>query len=162
MHWLMLILLLVGIATAVPMLDEATELEPDAALQSAVVASAGEVRVPADLRGHFMLQAVIAGRDLELMADTGASAVVLTEDDARRAGFNPASLDYGVPVRTANGTAYAAAVILPRVEVGHIVVRDVEALVAKPEALHQSLLGMTFLKRLREFSVRDGTLVLVD
>lgn len=162
MHWIWLILLLAGVAVAVPALDEATR--PRAAAEESTASGAADtaVRIPADGRGHFVVEAYVGGRGITMLADTGASAVALTEEDACRAGFNPSSLVYDVPVSTANGTAYAAQVTLARLEVQNIVVRDVQAIVAKPEALDQSLLGMTFLKRLREFSVRDGTLVLVD
>ncbi|ESR26729.1 TIGR02281 family clan AA aspartic protease [Lutibaculum baratangense] len=165
MRWLWLILLLSGVAVAVPALEQATDPDGRTAAETASAVSTPpmrDVRIAADDRGHFGVRAVIAGRDFLMIADTGASVVVLTEADARRAGFNPASLAYDVPVSTANGTAYAAEVSIARMEVEHIVVRDVRALVAKPEALQRSLLGMTFLGRLREFSVKNGQLVLVD
>ena len=43
---------------------------------------------------------------------------------------------------------------------GAIVVRGVSALVARPGSQQQSLLGMSFLDRLRSFAVEDGRLVL--
>ncbi len=162
MQWLWLILLLGGVAVAVPALDRATNHAPEQAETAAATAYASEVRIRADELGHFRLRAVVGGRDIAMLADTGASYVALTSEDARRVGIEPSSLDFSVPVKTANGTAEMAQATLPRIEVEGIVVRDVPALVAKPQALQESLLGMTFLKRLREFSVRDGMLVLAD
>jgi aspartyl protease family protein len=46
------------------------------------------------------------------------------------------------------------------VEVGGIMVRDVQAVVMPDEALGENLLGMSFLSRLRRFEVADGKLVL--
>ena len=65
-----------------------------------------------------------------------------------------------MPVRTANGTAYAAAVRIKRMAIGGIVVDEVEALVSKPGALSESLLGMSFLKRLRSYEVSGDFLTL--
>jgi len=85
---------------------------------------------------------------------------VLTAEDARRAGINPVGLDYSVEVSTANGSAAAAEVRLASVSVGTIIVKNVRALVAKPGALSQSLLGMTFLEKLKSYGVERGKLVL--
>jgi aspartyl protease family protein len=56
-----------------------------------------------------------------------------------------------VPVQTANGASYAARLKLPQINIGKVAVRNVEALVARPGSLHQSLLGMSFLSRLRSY-----------
>jgi len=63
-------------------------------------------------------------------------------------------------VNTANGTTKAAHVILDRVEIGGIRVRDVEAFVLKDDALSFTLVGMSFLRRLASYSVADGSLSL--
>ena len=56
--------------------------------------------------------------------------------------------------------AMAAATRLDKVSVGPIVIRNGRALVAKPGALSESLLGMSFLERLQSYSVERGRLVL--
>ena len=63
-------------------------------------------------------------------------------------------------VRTANGTVRAAPVMLDRVEIDDIVVHDVAAMVLPDGALHDNLLGLTFLSRLQRFEYSDGKLVL--
>ncbi len=88
---------------------------------------------------------------MTLMLDTGASTVVLKPADAVKAGIDVNNLSYSMAVRTANGTTYAAPVRLDKISIGPIVVQDVEALVAKPGNLNESLLGMSFLRRLRSF-----------
>jgi aspartyl protease family protein len=109
--------------------------------------------------GHFMTDAVIDGRRIGFMVDTGASVIALRESDAARLGVHPTPRDYTAQVSTANGTVRAARVDLNRVEVGGIVVRDVAALVLPDEALGQNLLGMSFLSRLR-WEQKNGKLVL--
>ena len=54
----------------------------------------------------------------------------------------------------------AATTHLDKISVGPIVIRNVRALVAKPGALSESLLGMSFLERLQSYSVERGRLVL--
>ncbi len=118
------------------------------------------VRIRKRSDGHFVARGDINGTNLSMLVDTGASTIVLKPTDARAAGIDVDKLSYSVPVRTANGTAYAAAVRIKRMSVGGIVVDGVEALVAKPGALSESLLGMSFLKRLRSYEFSGDFLTL--
>jgi aspartyl protease family protein len=120
------------------------------------------VRLRADTRGHFSVAASINERPVELMADTGATLVVLTYEDAERLGLSPRSLDFTGRVQTANGIARVAPVTLDRVRVEDITVRDVAAAVADKGALPVNLLGMSFLSRLSRFAVEGRELVLVQ
>jgi len=109
--------------------------------------------------GHFWTDARVDGRRLELVVDTGASAVALRASDAARLGIHPSERDYSIKVATANGITRAALVQLRMVEVGNIVVRDVPALVHGDDALGVNLLGMTFLSKLR-WTHERGKLIL--
>jgi aspartyl protease family protein len=109
--------------------------------------------------GHFWTDARIDGRRLELVVDTGASTIALRASDAARLGIHPTARDYSVKVSTANGVTRAALVELRMVEVGNIVVRDVQALVHADDALGVNLLGMTFLSRVR-WTHERGKLIL--
>ena len=124
------------------------------------VGQGGEVIVNRRLNGEFAIAARVNGVRVTFLFDTGASAVVLTAADARRVGVNAGELDYDVPVTTANGAALAAQVRLDQIAVGPIVMRDVCALVVRSGALDESLLGMSFLERLRSYSVERGRLIL--
>jgi len=110
--------------------------------------------------GHFEVAGSIDGRRMDFMVDTGASVVALTARDAAMLGIHPAESEYLAMVRTANGTVRAAPVVLDRVEIDDIVVHDVAAMVLPDSALHDNLLGLTFLSRLRRFEYSDGKLVL--
>lgn len=61
-------------------------------------AFSGEVRLNAERRGHFVFTGDVDGRPVTFMADTGASIIALTYEDARRAGLSPASLDFSASV----------------------------------------------------------------
>jgi aspartyl protease family protein len=118
------------------------------------------VRIRKRSDGHFVAKTEVNGVTVTMLVDTGASSVVLKPADARLAGVDVDRLTYSVPVQTANGTAYAAAVRLKRLSVGGITVDGIEALVAKPGTLGESLLGMTFLRRLRSYEFTGEFLTL--
>jgi aspartyl protease family protein len=119
-----------------------------------------EVEIRANSRGGFNVNALINDTSVKLIADTGATVVVLSDEDARRIGINVNGLSYNVPVNTANGRAFNAAVYLDLVEVGSIRVENVQALVAKPGQMHKSLLGMSFLQALSSFEISGSRLIL--
>jgi aspartyl protease family protein len=102
----------------------------------------------------------INGSRVPMVLDTGASAVVLTQEAAKAAGLPLEVLSYTVPVETANGRTRAAAVTLDRLAIGGIVERAVPALVAQPGQLQTNLLGMSFLNRLESWEVRGDKLIL--
>jgi aspartyl protease family protein len=105
------------------------------------------------LTGSFRLNVKINDAEMPMVFDTGASAVVLTREDARAAGISTDSLRYNVQVQTANGVGRAAATNLERISVGEIERRNIRAFVAEDGALETSLLGMTFLETLSGYVV---------
>ena len=110
--------------------------------------------------GDFQVAAQVNGTRVAMALDTGASAVVLTQEAAKVAGLPLELLSYTVAVDTANGRARAAAVTLDRLAVGGIVERSVPALIAQPGQLRTSLLGMSFLNRLEGWEVRGDKLMM--
>lgn len=122
----------------------------------------GSVELRASGNGHFEADAEINGRNIPLLVDTGASMVVLTYEDADRAGVYVSDSDFTAKSRTANGIARNAIVTLHEVCVESVCVRNVRAMVAEPGRLHVSLLGMTFLGRLARIDMQPGRLVLEE
>lgn len=127
-------------------------------LAFASAAAAGSVQLRAAENGHFMTSAYINGCSVKMLVDTGASTVALRHEDARRVGLRPDDLDFDIPVSTANGIVNAARIRIDRIEIGGIRVEDIDGIVLPKGALAGSLLGMSFLSRLRSFEVRDGVL----
>jgi aspartyl protease family protein len=126
----------------------------------AAAVNGGTMRLQADAQGHYSGDFRINGRQAQGLIDTGATYVALNESFARRLGYTGNQLDFRYSVNTANGTTKAAHVILDRVEIGGIRVRDVEAFVLKDDALSFTLVGMSFLRKLASYSVADGSLSL--
>jgi aspartyl protease family protein len=121
----------------------------------------GEVVVNRRLSGEFAIAGRVNNARVTFLFDTGASSVVLTAEDARRAGVETSRLVFDVPVATANGSAMAAETRLDQIAVGPIVMRNVPAMVARRGALDESLLGMSFLERLKSYTVERDRLILV-
>jgi aspartyl protease family protein len=120
----------------------------------------GAVEISRGRAGEFQVATEVNGALIPMVLDTGASAVVLTQEAAKAAGLPLDFLNYSVNVDTANGRARAASVTLERVSVGSIVEKSVPALIAQPGQLKTSLLGMSFLSRLERWEVRGDRLVL--
>jgi len=118
--------------------------------------------IPRDARGHFATDGRIDGQHIAFMIDTGASVVALNETSAARFGLRPPPGQYNAAVTTANGTIKAARMRLPMIEVGGLVVRDVDAMVLPDRALSENLLGLSFLSKLRRFEYANGQLVLEE
>lgn len=121
---------------------------------------AQSVRIRRQENGHFVARGSANGIALSMLIDTGASTVVLKPADAERIGIDIANLSFTTPVSTANGTTYAAPVRLRSVSIGPLEIRDVDALVSRPGALNENLLGMSFLKRLRSYEFSGDFLTL--
>ena len=122
-------------------------------------ASGRTVTLQSDRRGHFQVDARVDGRAVDFMVDTGASVIALRESAAAKLGIHPAVRDYTARASTANGVVKAAPVMLNRVEVNGITVRDVMAFVMPDEGLSTNLLGMSFLSRVK-WTHDKGRLVL--
>ena len=116
--------------------------------------------IPRDARGHFATDGRIDGQRIGFMVDTGASVIALNEKSAARFGLRPSPADYKMTVSTANGTIKAARTRLAMIDLGGIVVRDVDAMVLPDEALAENLLGASFLSKLKRFEVANGKMVL--
>jgi aspartyl protease family protein len=110
--------------------------------------------------GEFQVSTQVNGAKIAMVLDTGASAVVLTQEAAKAAGLPLEVLTYTVTVETANGRTRAAPVSLDRIAVGTLIERSVPALIAQPGQLKTSLLGMSFLNRLESWEVRADKLMM--
>ena len=118
------------------------------------------LNIPRDARGHFATEGRIDGQRIGFMVDTGASVIALNETSAARFGLRPSRGDYKASVATANGNVRAAPTRLAMVDIGGIVVRDVDAIVLPDEALSENLLGLSFLSKLKRFEYSSGQMVL--
>ncbi|WP_299807542.1 TIGR02281 family clan AA aspartic protease [Tardiphaga sp.] len=161
--------ILIGLGTVMAQVaDRMTTVSPAAAKtvslatarQDSPQAIGRSLSIAGDSRGHFQTEGRIDGQRIGFMVDTGASVIALNEKSAARFGLRPTPADYKTNVSTANGTIKAARTKLAMVDIGGLVVRDVEAMVLPDEALSENLLGLSFLSRLKRFEYANGKMVL--
>lgn len=119
-----------------------------------------EIKIRKRLDGHFTAKAEVNGISIPMIVDTGASTIVLRPEDAVKAGVDVDRLTYSVPVLTANGGTVAARIRLDTVSIGPLDRKNVDALVAQHGAMTESLLGMSFLSRLRSYEFSGDFLTL--
>jgi aspartyl protease family protein len=132
---------------------------PPAPPRSGLAPPSNQLVYRADPSGHFFVDAAVNGTTIRFLLDTGATVVALTPDDARAAGVYPAGTGFSQTMSTANGETHAAPTILRDVRLEQLDVDNVAAVVMEqPMAI--SLLGMSFLKRLNGYSIRDGVLTI--
>lgn len=122
--------------------------------------SGRKVRLAADASGHFTADFRLNGRSVAGLIDSGATVVALNRATARRIGVNVAESAFTGHAQTANGRVRAAPVTIDKLSLGRIELRDVEAIVLDDRALRDTLIGMSFLSRLKRYSVEDGALTL--
>jgi aspartyl protease family protein len=108
---------------------------------------AGVARLTMAGDGHYWASANVNGNPMRFLVDTGASLVVLSMEDANRAGVDLSRLSWTANVATASGDVKGARTRIDRISIGDVAVDNVEALVIR-DGLEQSLLGMSFLNRL--------------
>ena len=123
--------------------DIRTDISP-----SQMVTDAGTVELPRAPDGHYYATLTINGTDVQFMADTGASTMVLSQDDARRLGIDPDSLIYLGEAMTATGPVRTARVTLDEVLLGPFSDQSFSAWVNDGE-MDGSLLGMDYLGKFR-------------
>ncbi len=116
------------------------------------------VSIPRDARMQYQTTAIINGRSVPVLVDTGANVVALNSAQAGTLG-----VDYnaGSPARveTASGMVNAWYVTLQSVDVGGIRVDNVEATVVEGDFPSTILLGMTYLRHVK-MEEADGVLSL--
>ncbi len=127
--------------------------------QQAVFEQDGRVELPRGPDGHYYATVEINGTPTRFVVDTGASVLVLTQDDARRAGIDADTLSFFSEAMTANGTVATAPVTLDSVSIGPFSDRNVRAFVNGGE-MSQSLLGMSYLQNFSRVEIADGRMVL--
>lgn len=135
------------------------ELRNSLAPQQLVVAGSGEIVVPRAYDGHYYLTLELNGVPTRFVIDTGATDMVLTPQDAARAGIDVAGLSYNTRAMTANGMVQTAGIRLDRVGLGEILDRSVPAVV-NGAPMQESLLGMSYLNRFARISIEDGQMIL--
>lgn len=116
-----------------------------------------EIRMARD--GHFWATTKLNGHDVRMLIDSGATKTAISLETANAAGI---AADTGRPpvvVETANGTVEATFGAVDKLEVGSLVTRDIDVLMAENFG-ESNVLGMNFLSRMKSWRVENRVLIL--
>jgi aspartyl protease family protein len=108
-----------------------------------------EARLWSNERGMFTTVGTINGFPVSFLLDTGATAVALNANEARRLGVDYKSRGQKTGIQTASGAEVAYRVKLTSVGLGDIKLYNVDAVVLEGTSPVTPLLGMSFLGNLQ-------------
>ncbi len=94
--------------------------------------------------GHYRAQAWLNEQKIDVLVDTGATDVAVSERVANQLNL---PRNYPITTNTANGEAQGFATRLKTVKLGGVIAHDVSAIIA-PGLNGDVLLGMSFLSRM--------------
>jgi aspartyl protease family protein len=103
--------------------------------------------------GHFVTAGQINGKAVQVVVDTGATLVALSQTEAQRIGLNYQA-GQAAQISTANGVIPAWRVRLESVRIGDVIVYDVESVVTSG-TMPFILLGNSFLTRFQMTRTND-------
>ena len=120
-------------------------------------AAAKEVQVWRNTSGMYTTVGSINGLPVSFLVDTGATQVAMNAGQARRLGIDYRVTGSPAEVTTASGVERAWMVSLDSVKVGELEVRNVQAVVLDGAQPQTTLLGMSYLGRMK--ITNDGRLM---
>ncbi|OJU59739.1 MAG: peptidase [Altererythrobacter sp. 66-12] len=132
---------------------------PEIGLPQQVV-EGGETRVPLAGDGHFWLRALVNGRPVNFLVDTGATLTAVSAETAAATGLEPRNVALPVRMQTANGSVAAHLTTIEELRFGNVAARGLDAVIA-PNLGPTNVLGMNFLSRLASWRVEGNTMILV-
>lgn len=150
-HTLVVIVLWLALAAGIFYLAESA-LNPN---KISDLGAAPSVVLKRGLDGHYRAEALINGKKVNVLVDTGATGVAISQHLADELGLESSS---AIRTVTANGETVAYTTRLQSVQLGGIEARDVAAIIA-PGLGGDALLGMSFLARM-DVRLYQGTMTI--
>ncbi len=153
-HAAIWVLIFLGVVVAYGFKDTLTEqIFP----RQGIDVSATAITLPAARDGHYYADVRVNGEWVEFFVDTGATSIVLTQQDAERVGFDTGTLRYFGTAMTANGPVKTAPVTLDSMQLGDFTDTNLKASVNGGD-LDISLLGMDYLRLFDRIEIEDDRL----
>jgi aspartyl protease family protein len=153
-----------GLATAFSYRDQASQIINTVRAELSEQFASSDGSRPSvlerDWDGHYLAEAEVNGVPVTLMVDTGATMVLIPYEQAAAIGLKVDTLDFSMPVTTANGSTMVAPFQISSIRIQHVAVFDIPGAVAQPGRLKTGLLGMSFLEQLGEASVQGNRMIL--
>jgi aspartyl protease family protein len=118
----------------------------------------GSVQLKREANGHFYADVEINGTPVRMLVDTGATAIALSRDDARKAGIATSIGMPNVVGEGADGSVHGEYVTIDRMALGETTAEQMHAVVLN--AGGQSLLGQEFLQKFAAVEIHGDTMTL--
>jgi aspartyl protease family protein len=109
-----------------------------------ILGSGGTVTLQRGMDGHYRAEALINGEKIDVLVDTGATGVAISQKVADKLHLKSQS---AIRTSTANGDSVSYLTRLDSIKLGGVEARDVSALIS-PGLDGEVLLGMSFLGRM--------------
>lgn len=139
-----------------PILVSMAEESPDISTSDSETDDALQIDRSPD--GHFYAEVSINGTPVNVLIDTGATAVALTRDDARRVGLALSARMDGVVGQGASGDVRGEYVVIERIDLGNVSAEEMPAVVL--DTGQQSLLGQSFLQEFDSVEIKGNKMLL--
>jgi aspartyl protease family protein len=118
-----------------------------------------KLSIQASKNGHYYINLNVNYKKVKFMIDTGASDIVLNQEDAKKANINMNDLSYTKIYQTANGKSMAASTIVDSIEISGVIFHNVRVSVNQSD-MGTSLLGLSFLKKFKKYEFYQDQLIL--
>lgn len=151
--------LLIGVSFRDEIEDVAMRVRSELVPGYAIESGEHEMVLTESQGGNFFIFGEANGVRVRFLIDTGASDTVLSPMDAQAIGIDLNALDFSRVYSTANGMGRGASYTLDELAVGPISISPMPVSINGAE-MNTSLLGMTFLRRLRSFEIQGRRLIL--
>ena len=109
--------------------------------------------------GHFYVTLSINNKPINFLIDTGATAMILSKKDSEKLGFNVDKLNFSQLAQTANGEILISPVVFDKVSLGFKNFSNVKAFISQKD-MEKSLLGMSFLSRLKKLELGRNIMII--
>ncbi|MBN8500435.1 MAG: TIGR02281 family clan AA aspartic protease [Sphingomonadales bacterium] len=123
--------------------------------------SGSETIIPMASDGHFWVTALVNGKPLDFLIDTGATYTGIGRTTARNLGITPDPRELPLELETANGVITARLGTVETLRFGNIAISGLQVAVPDQTSDDTQVIGMNLLSQLGSWRVEGDKLILV-
>lgn len=116
--------------------------------------------IPLSNDGHYWIRALVNGREVDFLVDTGATYTSLSEGAAEAVRLEPDNSKAPATLNTANGVIEARFGRIEELRFGTITARQLDAIILPGASGNTNVVGMNLLSQLGSWRVENQQLIL--